>query len=102
MMFTPDAVWLLHKIDTLNNLSEAQRRLGWCATHRNIWAGSYDVWGNKQDEIDAIEIPRARMKDAENAGLITSEMVKQRRSNHIVWKLTDAGKALLEKENANL
>jgi hypothetical protein len=65
----------------------------WWATHKNIWSGSYDVWGCEQDIIDAREIPLARMKDTEEAGLIESEERESPcgRWKFEVWKLTEAG-----------
>lgn len=64
-------------------------------THRNIWQGSYDVWFCEQDRIDAVEIPKAKMKAAEESGLIESELRTYNKYEYTVWKLTERGKSLL-------
>jgi hypothetical protein len=85
-----DVQWLLL---TIKNLWELPHRP---PTHRNIWSGSYDVWSCEQDRIDAVEIPKARMKAAEDDGLIFSETRQKGKYKEIVWHLTDKGKQLLE------
>lgn len=92
----PDEVeWLLLNIKYLDEWSQTN------PSHRpnrqNIWRGSYDVWTCEQDKIDAIEIPKRRMKEAEEAGLITSEETLYRgKYKEIVWKLTGLGRQRLE------
>ncbi len=85
-----DTLWLLNKIKTLEGLPKR-----W-PTHQNIWAGSYDVWHNDQDRIDAIEIPRRRMQEAEDADLITNETKWRGQHKYIVWSLTHQGEQVLE------
>ena len=85
--------WLLDRIQWLENTGSPNR---W-PTHSNIWQGSYDVWSCEQDRIDAYEIPRKRMKDAEEAGYIKSEVRTRGRFNFVVWSLTDLGRECLKK-----
>ncbi len=98
------ARWILLRIQGLEKLNQERLAHGindtarW-ATHRNIWQGCYDVWCGEQDRIDAVEIPKARMKAAEEAGLIKSEKKTWRKWEFEVWSITDAGKAILEKTN---
>lgn len=88
----PDGmIWLLERVKWLNNL-DSDRRL---PTHRNIWQGSYDVWFCEQDRIDAVEIPKARMKKAIDEGLIESENKTLGKYTFEIWKLTEKGKGLL-------
>jgi hypothetical protein len=88
-MNTNDEIkWLLWKIQEIEKLPN---RL---PTHRNIWAGSYDCWNGEQDRINQTAIPRARMKEAEEMGLI--ESLKMDRGMP-VWSLTKAGVELLNK-----
>lgn len=94
-------LWILQRIKDLEKLHQERLAHGiddnsrW-ATHRNIWQGSYDVWETKQDQIDAVEIPKARMKACAEAGLIKSEIKRWRKWDYEVWSLTDAGKIQLE------
>jgi hypothetical protein len=96
-----EVVWLLYRLEGLETLRQERLARGiddtarW-AIHRNIWQGSYDVWSCKQDEIDAIEIPKRRMKEAEEGGFIKSEKKTWRKWTYDVWSMTEAGKALLE------
>lgn len=69
-------------------------------THHSIWAGSYDVWSCEQDRIDAIEIPKARMKEAEEAGFIKNEIINTTYKNgktfaETLWSLTELGEQYL-------
>lgn len=97
-------LWILYRIVDLEKRQQARLERGkddaslW-ATHRNIWQGSYDVWFSEQDKIDAVEIPKARMKACEDAGLIKSEVKHWKKWDYVVWSLTDKGHAMLE-ENA--
>lgn len=75
-----------------------ERGPNWFPTHRNIWQGSYDVWFNEQDQIDAVEIPKARMKEAEEGGYIKSEIVRGK-YDMIVYSVTELGEKLLEENN---
>lgn len=85
-----DLKWLLERIQKLQN--NPMRK----TTHKDIWSGSYDVWNCEQDKIDSIEIPKRRMKEAEEAKMIESEIKHQGKYSFVVWKLTDIGKAFLE------
>lgn len=93
-----DNIFILSKIKRLENQQTGVKNphYRW-ATHRNIWAGSYDVWGCEQDKIDAVEIPNQRMKAAEEAKLIESEE-KDGPGGYkkIIWKLTDLGEEFYE------
>jgi hypothetical protein len=105
MIDVDGVVWILAKIEGLEKLHNERVARGiddtarW-ATHRNIWQGSYDVWSCKQDEIDAIEIPQRRMKEAEEGGFIKSEKKTWKKYEYVVWSITETGKALLETEKA--
>lgn len=90
---TENLEWLLDRIDTLEELhAKNPHRL---PTHKAIWSGSYDVWMCEQDKIDSVEIPKARMKEAEDAGLIKSEEKQVGSFSVILWSLTEDGKASL-------
>lgn len=86
-----DVVWILDRIKWLETMPNRP------ATHKNIWAGSYDVWSCPQDRIDAIEMPKARMKNAEDAGFIKSQIVKKDHYELVVWTLTELGREYLER-----
>jgi hypothetical protein len=93
--------WVLWKIESLNEITQENAKRGinsttWWPTHRNIWRGSYDVWCCEQDRIDSVEIPRRRMKEAEDGGYIKNETRKHNKYECVVWSLTESGKALLE------
>lgn len=90
-----DVSWILLKIKYLAERNSPIH----LPTHQRIWQGSYDVWRNKQDEIDSIEIPKARMKAALEAGLIKSEVVKMGKYDHVVYSLTELGNKQLEENN---
>jgi hypothetical protein len=84
--------WLLEKITKLEGLNNPHR---W-PTHRNIWAGCYDVVLCAQDDFDNVEIPKACMKAAEEDGHIKSEVRRLRdKYDQTVWILTESGKAFL-------
>lgn len=85
-----DIKWLLERVRAYQN---DDRRP---STHRNIWAGSYDVWSCEQDRIDAVEIPKARMKEAQDRGLIESHIQTKGKYQFEVWKLTPQGEVFLE------
>jgi hypothetical protein len=91
--------WLLFKIQDLNQLFKKYgvRR----PIHQQIWAGSYDVWSCEQDKIDAIEIPKRRMREAEEAGLIKSEMKPYGKWQLPHWSLTEAGEAILKESQVS-
>lgn len=89
MINPEDTEWLLLKIEALNSPHRP-------ATYQNIWGGSYDVWSCEQDRIDAIEIPRARMKAAQDEGLIESSFVDRGRYKFTVWGLTPKGEERLK------
>ncbi len=85
-----DINWLLNRI---NNLQNIPNRL---PDHRTIWQGSYDVWHCEQDKIDAVEIPKARMKEAEDLGLIKSYKHEWKLGKfEVVWSLTESAKRFL-------
>lgn len=100
--FEPDDVrWLLLKINELNE-NFSKRKVYWnLPTHRNIWRGSYDVWLCEQDKIDAVEIPKARMRQAEKDCLIASEQMTFGKYVYDVWRLTEHGKKTLGVNNDN-
>lgn len=96
--------WILEKIEVLEARSQRDNNSPrWGATHKNIWQGCYDVIGCEQDRIDAIEIPKAQIKVAEEEGLIESEIKtwqgKIKEYKMEVWSITELGKKFL-KENA--
>lgn len=65
-------------------------------TRHNIWAGSYDVWSCEQGEINSVEIPKRRMQEALDAGLIKSVIRRIRNHDQVIYSLTEAGKNLLK------
>jgi len=83
-----DFKWLLHRIQSLESMPNRP------PTHSNIWQGSYDVWFCEQDRLDAVNIPRQRMKDAEDRGLIQSSKMQKGKFEYSVWSLTDLGRSL--------
>jgi hypothetical protein len=88
-MSDPNEVeWLLSRIDSLHNPLRPKMK----ATHRNIWAGSYDVWFCEQDRIDAVEIPKRRMQEALDAGFIVGAEELLGKYKATVYHLTDMGR----------
>lgn len=91
-MNDPDGLsWILYRINMLTELNSPRRPI----THRNIWQGCYDVWSCEQDRIDAVEIPKLRMQEAEAAGLIKSETFDRVNYKETIWSLTELGKTQL-------
>ena len=86
--------WLLERVHAFEMYDPDRRP----ATHRNIWAGSYDVWSCEQDRIDAQEIPKARMKYIEDNGFIESKTIQRGKYDEVVWSLTERGRDFLKKE----
>ena len=95
MIDSESLMWLLTRIRDLEKMATHHR---W-PTHSNIWAGSYDVWMCEQDRIDAIEIPRSRIRDAEELGFIKSEIRTRGKYNFTVWTLTGHGKEYIDDKN---
>lgn len=93
-MTDTDLDHFLERVQSLNN----QRRTNWLPTHRNIWAGSYDVWNCQQDYIDATERPRAAVKKAIDAGLVYSEEVNVGKYTNTVYRLTELGQAYMQQQ----
>lgn len=89
-----DIKWLLERIQSLSNKSNPDTPSHW-PIHKNIWRGSYDVWSCDQDRIDAVEIPNARMREAEETGLIESKLVQWKKWDFTVWSLTEKGEQVL-------
>ena len=95
MMQNPEEIiWLLKGIDIRTNLETGVIRD--VPTRRNIFRGCYDVWYCKQDEIDAVEIPKARLAEAMSLGLICGVGETY---GETIYGLTEKGKEILEKEN---
>jgi len=94
--FGPDDVrWLLLTINNLNDSFARHGTYSHLPIHKNIWRGSYDVWSCEQDKIGAVEIPKSRMKQAEEDGLIASEKKMFGKYTVDVWHLTELGKKTL-------
>jgi hypothetical protein len=96
--------FIIDKIKLCEHRSKAQNDSPGCwATHRRIWAGSYDVISCEQDRIDGVEIPKAQMKIAWEAGLIRSEMkiAEGKTGSHKmeVWSVTELGEEFLKGDN---
>jgi hypothetical protein len=89
------AIWLLSRIKDLEAREAQSNKNWWLATHRNIWQGSYDVWFTEKDQIDAVEIPKARMQAALDAGIIKKENRMIGKYEQVVYSLTDLGEATL-------
>lgn len=79
--------WLLNRIKEL----EAKDSVSWWPTTKTIWAGCYDVWYNEQERLAALDIPKIRMKEAEDLGFIKSEIRKIGKYDKVVWVLTELG-----------
>jgi hypothetical protein len=94
-----DVKWLLNKILYLEEQKNAHPS-NW-PTHRRIWLGCYDVWMCEQDRIDAVEIPKMRMKEAEEAGFIKNEIRKIGKFDSVVWTVTELGHDFLKEETCD-
>lgn len=79
--------WLLTRIKQLETLNNPKR----LPTHRNIWAGSFDVWLCEQDRLDAQIIPKVTMQKAEVLDYIKSHKQMDGKYEIVVWSLTDKG-----------
>jgi len=88
--------WLVYRIRWLDEHSKKHNN--WRRpTHKNIWQGSYDVWSCDQDRLDAVSIPKARMEEALENGLIREEEeLISNKYKEIVYHLTETGIKLLE------
>lgn len=100
--------YILERIKTLevrNPNNPLDSTPSWWATHKNIWQGSYDVWFCEQDRIDAVDIPKAQMKIAEEEGLIESEMKTwqgySKEYKTEVWSVTERGEEFLNKSSSS-
>jgi len=81
---TPDQIWLLHRIVWKTALGRPNQK--------NIFQGCYDVFYCEQDEIDAYEIPKRRLQEAEDLGLIERFSDKYtEKFNDSMWALTPKG-----------
>jgi len=90
-----DIRWILWRIQNLKEMNSPNR----LPTYRNIWQGCYDVWHCEQDRIDSVEIPKAKMKAAEEGGFIKSEIVKMGKFDQVVYSLTELGEKTLRENN---
>ena len=105
---TEEEKWLIGKIKIMEESTKNLNSQGIIAhadwpIHKHIWRGNYDVWSCDQDRINAIEIPRARMKAAEEDGLITTKgpLTEAQKTfvakypHTTIWSLTELGEQRL-------
>ena len=85
MSYDVDGIqWLLSRIKRCDRPNKLP-------THQNIWQGCYDVWHCEQDRADAINIPRLRMKEAEDLGFIKNTLTDMGKYKIVLWSITEVG-----------
>ena len=89
IMNPDDIEWLLKTIALLPRAPDYPP-----TTQRNIFRGCYDCWLCEQDRIDAVEIPKRRLAEAEELGLI--------RKKEVEYALTQKGREHLKNNGKSL
>lgn len=91
MKNTDELEFIIQRIKNLEKKTHPSNK----PTHRNIWAGCYDVWCCEQDRVDARTIPLENMKRALDEGLIKGEEVKIGSYTTTVYSVTEIGEEFM-------